>query len=377
MNMSVQHLVNKYHSKEQLSQTGIWEGVLYEADTKRYLDRGWCWKILLLSEVDLDEWSEMEQPVAATYGVDKVRNLTEGHLEQLREVSGDMVVQDDRLKERASLEEQVEIITLDVQRLLIDRIFAEQNVQDDMIAILSQYTEETGRPYKQGYHELCGILYMQLYHNGYRESIRHTSIQMVKCFLGKVAPTFYDEGNLIQWTKETFEPMLSHASPQIYEQLLFHHQLDNSIWLIRWTRLLFLREFDLDYTIQLWDHILTFRYPVPELVAAIAVVSLVLVVQELHSCEDHGDLMALLLHYPVENLTPPRQLMKTTKLLVEYWLSGQHSRMQPVCDTLIEEHNSDWYRRMKDSADSGQRLRLEERLKRRAESRLKGRASVR
>ncbi|AAS51284.1 ACR057Cp [Eremothecium gossypii ATCC 10895] len=374
MNVPVQHLVGRYPSKEQLTLKGIWGGGLYEEEELPYLNRGWCWKTLLLSDQGEGSWFDIATSRAAATPEDSVRQLTG---ETAVEQDTDDAPLDDRLKEHATAQEQLQIIQLDVSRLLLDPIFTVPEVQNDMVEILRQYMLESGRPYKQGFHELCGMFYMQLYRNGYRDGIQHTTLHMFKEFIAEVAVTFYDEGNLIEWTKNTFEPILRHALPGLYEQLLMHHELDNSIWLIRWSRLLFLREFELEYTLCLWDHLLTFRYPVSQLVAAIIVVCLTLIVQELHSCEDHGDLMSILLHYPSSKLLSAPQMIRSARTLLDLWLAEQYEDMQLICDSLIKSHNGAWFGRMQAAADGGHRLRLEERLKRRVGERIRRHHSVR
>ncbi|AMD22741.1 HHL029Wp [Eremothecium sinecaudum] len=323
MKVTIQHLINRYHSKDELINSGIWDGTLYNPGEERFFDRSWCWRTLLLSGHNDNNWSDSPSPPAFGEHSIVFRALTDCI------PSSEVVEIDDRLKDHQQLDEQLQSIKLDVCRLKLDKIFTEAKVQQDLANILIKSVKETGRPYKQGYHELCAVFYMQLRRDDYNDDICESVSQMFNILL-KHIKEFYIESNLINWTRTTFEPLLEHAFPQLHKLLLHRHCIDNSIWLIRWSRLLFLREFELSYTLQLWDHLFSFRYPLPDLVAAVAVTCQGLVEQDLNKCEDVGDILGILLRYPTNRLLSPRHLMQSAGSLLDSYSRNCNNKERPL-----------------------------------------------
>lgn len=371
MSGKIEHLVKQYRTREELSQRGVWRGELYRPEELRYFERGWCWKTLLLGEEDdlvtnLESVQIGDEPVRErdSREMPGVRRLT-----PVTAISHPLEVDDDPLKENIPLEDTLDIVRLDVDRLLLDPVFANEATKEEMIKILYNYVLENETSYKQGYHEICGAVYLQMR----KEDAEARTVNTFNIFnklMSRVRPVFYEEEALLKWSRERFDAIFKCTAPKLYELLVKHHGMDNTVWLIRWSRLLFLRELELGYALRIWDHLLTFSYPLADLVACTIVVMLIVISQELHTCEDQGEVISLLLHYPPEKLIDCTDLMKYSASLYELFASRQYEDMYGVGQTLSKIYNHDWYDKIAAVPDQN-RLRLEERLKRRVEMRLK------
>lgn len=371
MSSKIQHLVERYQSRDRLSRQGVWKGELYTPQEIPFLHRGWCWRTLLLS--DEDELIVSLEVVPDTEELESRRNSpvkpTTHGIRRLTPVMAEShpLTLEDPLKEQIPMDETLDIISLDLERLLIDDIFSKESVKNEMKRILYNYVIYNNTSYKQGYHELCGTIYLQMQGNGQDEVMVNT-FNIFNKLMKHVQPVFYTEGKLIEWCRNTFGSILKHTSPKLHDLLVKHHRMDNTIWLIRWTRLLLLREFDMDYVLKIWDHLLTFQYPIEGLMACMIVVLLIVVSQELHCCEDQGDLISILLHYPREKAIDVVELLKYSGNLYELWASKQFEDMKGVGDTLCKIYSREWYEKCQ--GIDVNRLRLEERLRKRVEWKL-------
>ena len=57
----IEHAIKRYGTREELAKRGVWRGDLYRAEEARFLDRGWCWKTLLLGDEDELLATELEE----------------------------------------------------------------------------------------------------------------------------------------------------------------------------------------------------------------------------------------------------------------------------------------------------------------------------
>ncbi|SCU86637.1 LAMI_0D02982g1_1 [Lachancea mirantina] len=381
MSGKIEHLVKRYCTREELSNRGVWRGELYKASEWPFFERGWCWKTLLLGEEDglltrLEPVALVESEISGWNATESsgLRRLTpvvaDNHPLELCNPTqaNDSREEDDRFKEKLSMMETLEIIELDVRRLLLDKIFAHEQVKSHMVQILYNYVVENNTSYKQGYHELCGAVYLQMLSDEPEMRVVNT-FNIFNKLMVRIRPVFYEEKALIAWSKDVFDTILKLTIPRLHTLLTDHHKVDSTLWLIRWTRLLFLRELDLSYALRIWDHILTFTYPVPDLIACVIVVMLIAISQELHSCEDQGDIISLLLHYPSDRQINCVDLMKHSANLYELYSTHQFQEMPGFGEIICRTYNREWYDKSAQIKDPN-RLRLEERLKRRVEWRL-------
>ncbi|SCU86795.1 LAME_0D07690g1_1 [Lachancea meyersii CBS 8951] len=381
----IQHLVQRYGTREDLTRRGIWRGDLYNAEESRFLDRGWCWKTLLLRGEDELLVTELA-PVPEKAAIEeaqlhpdrtqsRLRNLTperaRTHPLMHGEDEANLGNQDaeDRLKEKISVQETLQIVRLDISRLLLHPMFESTECKAEMVQILYNYVMHNQISYKQGYHELCGAVYMQMA-NESCETRKLNTLNIFNKLMERARPVFYEEAALLDFAHFKFDRILKLTMPKLHHLLTKHHGLDNAVWLIRWTRLLFLREFDLNYVLKVWDHLLTFVIPLEDLVACCIVVLLIAIARDLYSCEDQGEVISILLHYPSDKLIDCVELMNKSAGLYELYVTKQYADMKGLGENLCKVHNRQWYDKQTQVADQN-RLRLEERLKRRIGQRLR------
>ncbi|CEP62061.1 GTPase-activating protein GYP6 LALA0_S04e06876g [Lachancea lanzarotensis] len=376
----IQHLIQRYGTREELVKKGVWRGDLYSAAEVRFLDRGWCWKTLLLTGEDgllVTKVAEVpdntvldDAPLHRNKLQSRVRTLTPERTNTHPLVQSDEDRNnEDRLKEKISLHDTLEIIRLDISRLLLDPMFESVECKAEMTQILYNYVVHNHTSYKQGYHELCGAVYMQM--AGEECGARKlNTLNIFNKLMKRVRPVFYEETALLHFSQVKFDRIFKLTMPKLHHLLTVHHGLDNAVWLIRWTRLLFLREFDLNYVLKVWDHLLTFVIPLDDLIACCVVVLLIALTRDLYSCEDQGEVISILLHYPSDKLIDCVELMKNSASLYELYVTKQHQDMKALGDNLCRIHNRQWYDKQAQVSDQN-RLRLEERLKRRVGQRLK------
>ncbi|SCV05527.1 LANO_0H09450g1_1 [Lachancea nothofagi CBS 11611] len=380
----VEHLIKRYGTREELAKHGVWRGELYRAEESSFMDRGWCWKTLLLGDGDeplvtdlaiVPENSLASSPVHSATRQYGIRNLTSERASTHPLMTIDDAAHtiskdgdDDRLKEKVSVQETLDIIELDVSRLLLDPIFESAECKKEMVEILYNYVLYNQTSYKQGYHELCGAVYMQMFRE-VPDTRKLNTLNIFNKLMKRARSVFYEEAALLQFAEFKFDRIFRITVPKLHHLLTKHHGLDNAVWLIRWTRLLFLREFDLNYVLRIWDHLLTFMIPLEDLVACCIVVLLIAITRDLYACEDQGEVIGLLLHYPSHRLIDCVELMKQSASLYELYVTKQFSDMEGLGENLCKVHNRQWYDKQTQVVDHN-RLRLEERLKRRVGLRL-------
>lgn len=385
--------IEKYETREKLVLNGIWGGEIYKnADLTAGNGRGWLWKTLVIDgDADVEEPVEVPSLEYDAEGSSQgkkvkvrkqksIRRLTPIDVARhpLRTAAGDEESGGD---DGTSLQDKLEIIDLDLSRLMLDDMFQQQQVHSEMRQILYNYLlrNEEDSSYKQGYHELLGMIYLQL-HTDEKEDLgvdqRKTRLRNALCIFEKLMKhmtLFYDETRLIQWEEKEFRPILGACSPLLYDIFCAGDNHTNLLWLIRWTRLLFMRELPRDYTLIIWDHLFTGLYPLHTLIACLIVALLLnsykLLVDEV---EDHNDLVELMLHFQsrITSMVDCIELCKTAGNLCELWYAQDLDSMRLICDNFLKiKFNVDREPRSDDSIDPNRR-RIEEKLRRRVKQTL-------
>lgn len=184
---------------------------------------------------------------------------------------------------------------------------------------------------------------------------------------------FYNEQNLIKWDEAVFQPILKNSCPALYELMCSDQNHTSIIWLIRWTRLLFIRELPRDYTLIIWDHVLTFTYPLDTLVACIIVALLINNYQILmDNVEDHNDLVEMMLHYSVNSnsMIDCVELCRMSGNLCELWYSQDFDAMKLISDTFLKIKFNIDVRPVSVGKMDPNRRRLEEKLRKRVKQTL-------
>ncbi|KAK6456454.1 rab-GTPase-TBC domain-containing protein [Scheffersomyces xylosifermentans] len=238
-------------------------------------------------------------------------------------------------------EEDVELlqtIILDIDRLFPgEEFFHSSNphsllAKRQMIQILYVWAKcnpQVG--YKQGIHEILGLMYINLY----RESLvipstntisaddlrilslfdihylPHDLFTMLNKFLlqSGVINHFYENENVLWKSIEKFNVYLMKVDQLIHYNLINKLKLESQLWIIRYLRLLLLRELgnDLETTSLLWDKLVAAQFShhngntitaIPDLVMFMIIVLLIQLKTHLIT-SDFSEALSLLLHYPV------------------------------------------------------------------------------
>ncbi|CCH60104.1 hypothetical protein TBLA_0C03000 [Henningerozyma blattae CBS 6284] len=365
--------------------------------------------------------------------------------------------EDDDYEVEMSLKETLEIIDLDLSRLLLDPIFLDDNIHVQMRQLLYNYivllrngdfswqdkSSSSGafpldnplenfksKNYQQGYHEILGLIYLQVY----KTSVDHGSgnlssttelglskLEMRNVFeiyiklMEQIKPIFYERKRLIRWERTQFQNILQNCNEVVYSKLYpaitnvsnksgakntKTGNYSNLIWLVRWTRLIFLRELPREDVLIIWDHILTFQYPIEIFMACLIILLLLLKFNKISQIDpivDNDEILELMLHYKLnetegdgstkkESAINCIELCKIAGNLSELWYYEKYDDMKCICDTFLKIQmgvEMSQYRKEEKAIQELEksqikthlkvdpnRLRLEERLRSRVHERL-------
>lgn len=394
--------IDKYETREELVQQGIWNGELYKTvNITTSNGRGWLWKTVVL---DGEGSMNSLVPVPILTGKDDGGNAGKGtprkssssvgirrltpvgiinNEHPLGESSDNNVFEED--DDHTSLRDKLEIIDLDLSRLMLDDIFHDAEVHAEMRQIMYNFLIRKGShcpsSYKQGYHELLGLIYLQLHEDRQTNTEnREMMMKNVLCIFDKLMKQmivfFYSEKQLIKWDNKEFQPILKTCCPKLHDIICSDGNHTNLLWLIRWTRLLFIRELPRDYTLIIWDHILTFTYPLDTFVASLIVVLLLnnykVFIEEI---EDHNDLVELLLHYHErsDSMIDCVELCRMAGNLCELWYIQDINAMRLISDTFLKIRfnvSSNIAKENNNNNVDPNRRRIEEKLRKRVKQTL-------
>jgi TBC1 domain family protein 5 len=206
----------------------------------------------------------------------------------------------DPLNDQAEDNDILDVIKLDVERLFIYPLFEDAQVQQDIIQILFNYNKFNA--YKQGFHEICGLVYLELYNDDHDNSnIKIETFNIFTSLMLSVVPNFYIEQSLIGWCISQFNRYLALVDESLYELLIKRHKIESQIWLIRWVRLLFMRELGIPNTLKILDYLICYDHDLSKLMPFIIIILLIKIKIRLVVCEDN--VLQLLLHYPSTEFT--------------------------------------------------------------------------
>lgn len=229
--------------------------------------------------------------------------------------------------------ELLQSIVLDIHRLFPGDAFfhgkGALHTQRHLVTVLYVWAKCNPHVgYKQGMHEMFGLVYMNLaaesmeiastntfssddlrilslYDSHY---LAHDLFAIMSRFLVGVVPHFYQSEQALMKSIEYFNSILMKTDQLIHYNLVTKLRVESSLWVIRYMRLLLVRELGNDLLVAslLWDKLAAAQAVesasiacIPELVSCIIVVMLVHVKTDLVVC-DFAEALSLLLHYPTE-----------------------------------------------------------------------------
>ncbi|CAI5755761.1 unnamed protein product [Candida verbasci] len=220
--------------------------------------------------------------------------------------------------------ELLEIIILDIERLFPgEEFFKSLYVKKQLIEILYIWCKCNKFGYKQGIHEILGLIYMNLQKESIEISSTNTfssdDLKILKLFdlnylchdvftifnkvmnSSGILKNFYESEENLMSSIEKFNMYLMKVDQFIYYNLHTKLKLESQLWIIRYLRLLLLRELGNDFkTINLlWDKLITNISSISELINFIIIHLLIQIKTDLLS-SDFSECLSLLLHYPIK-----------------------------------------------------------------------------
>lgn len=309
-----------------------------------------------------------------------------------------------------SISETIEIIDLDLNRLLLHPIFRHPIIHNQMRLLLYNFIllirndplviNPFSRNYQQGFHELLGMVYLQIYLTNHGNNNNITldplpdnnntnnisglsNMEMKNVFnifielMQQVKPIFYERSSLVAWETEQFSEILRNCNLQIFNKFFPYIKLQhnsnnnkfkytNLVWLVRWTRLLFLRELPKDQYLIIWDHIMTFTYPLSTFIACIITILLLCIYNDLIDIEpdDNDEILELMLHYKFNSkLINATELCKMAGNLCELFYYEKYDDMKLICDNFLKLKFNIHSNINGNSNVDPNRIRIEERLR--------------
>ncbi|KAF1829013.1 RabGAP/TBC [Decorospora gaudefroyi] len=308
--------------------------------------RSVCWKIFLVFKtLDRSSWpthlshSRKTYESLHTHYLRAIQNPNEfeSSVDPLSELS-----ESPWIALRADEELRAEIFQ-DIERCMPDNVYfrqpATQNMMLDILFVWCKMHADIG--YRQGMHEILAPLLwvverdavdaaaqkagaadrtlVEMLDSGYIEHDTHMLFSVIM----QTAKSFYAPAETGSTTKDT--PMLARSSrifdtylPKVDPELHSHLgklEIVPQIFLLRWIRLLFGREFTLDAVFDMWDALFAIDCTL-ELVDMISLAMLLRIRWELIAAETN-EAFALLLRYP-EPVTPPFTFIKDALYLRDH-----------------------------------------------------------
>ncbi|KAI5368979.1 hypothetical protein J4E82_010221 [Alternaria postmessia] len=308
--------------------------------------RSVCWKIFLVFKtLDRSSWPTHLSHARKTYNslrshyLRAIRNPDEfeSSVDPLSELSESPWV-----ALRADEELRAEIFQ-DIERCMPDNVYfrqpATQNMMLDILFVWCKMHPDIG--YRQGMHEILAPLLWVVERDaidatgGNTAAMDHSLAEMLDSeyiehdthmlfsIIMQTAKSFYAPAETGSTTKDTpmlarssriFEGSLPKVDPELHTHLV-KLEIVPQIFLLRWIRLLFGREFSLDAVFDMWDALFAIDSTL-ELVDMISIAMLLRIRWELMAA-DTNEAFALLLRYP-EPATPPYTFIKDALYLRDH-----------------------------------------------------------
>lgn len=177
--------------------------------------------------------------------------------------------------------------------------------------------------YKQGFHEILGLIYINLRKDSLdipntntfaqddlkiltlfdNKFICHDLFTIFNNFMVKsgIIANFYENEHILLEFIELFNNYLMKVDQLIHYSLISKLKLESQLWCIRYLRLILLREIghDLSVISYLWDKLIVVdNNKIPQLIIFIIIVMLINLKSNLIIC-DFSESLSMLLHYPI------------------------------------------------------------------------------
>ncbi|PSN67896.1 RabGAP/TBC [Corynespora cassiicola Philippines] len=308
--------------------------------------RSVCWKIFLLFKtLDRSSWPNRLLDSRTTYDSLRSHYLRAIQHPDEFESSVDPLSENEEspwVALRADEALRAEIFQ-DIERCMPDNVYfrqpATQNMMLDILFVWCKMHPHIG--YRQGMHEILAPILWVVERDGVdttnieNRGVDHTLADILEAryiehdtftlysLVMQTAKTFYAPAESGSTTQDTpmlarssriFDRYLPKADPELSSHLL-KLEIVPQIFLLRWIRLLFGREFSLDSVLDMWDAIFAIDSTL-ELVDMISIAMLLRVRWKLVAC-DTNEAFTILLRYP-EPEAPPYTFIKDALYLRDH-----------------------------------------------------------
>ncbi|KAH3666077.1 hypothetical protein OGAPHI_004266 [Ogataea philodendri] len=265
-------------------------------------------------------------------------------------------------KHKATDIQTLESLVADVNRLFPQKqeYFIESiSNRQQLIEILFIWWKLNGGHYSQGLHELAGIIFIAVQTESINADklvdpdpeakqvatlmdskyLTHDVFNIFNKLSSTLITLYYDETSLLQESIK-FDLKLRLIDKYQYHLLKNKLRIDSSIWLIRYFRLLLIREIGLENSFELWDKLIAFSYTQNSdsmdlsLLLPYLIILLLSIIKSRLIISDYGEALFLLLHYPIDDKYKRQPI--SSAILVNDDLS---SPTEELSFTYIEENH--------------------------------------
>lgn len=240
--------------------------------------------------------------------------------------------------------DELKTIILDIERIFPGlTLFQNIKVKKDIVELLFVWyklNQDIG--YRQGMHEIVSLIYLLVHNESFTmpdhgfanseqnrttfeifnaDAILPDTFHMFTVFMINPQESFYMEKNLLS-NCENFNRLLHDFDYDLYYYLNTKLGLESQIWLIRWLRLLFIRELTLPIVLPLWDKLISFQKiknfsnltsnsDFNTILNDLILILLLKIKKKLIiDCQDYSDVLKLLLNYPLKKVFQDSTLTK-------------------------------------------------------------------
>lgn len=215
----------------------------------------------------------------------------------------------------------LQLIVLDVERLFPQEpeLFIESLDNRKLIIEVLYLSYQKTRIYRQGMHEIAGLIFKAFHDEKldnkdfYNEPLEmrlfqlydHTNFQndvyiVMDKILPKITTQYFNETALLQESIK-FDLKLHQLDSMLYHVMLNKLKIQTPIWILRYFRLVLIREIGLSNSLIVWDKLFAFGHDDITKLIPYFILVMLLKLRTFVLENEHDEVLYKLLHYPVLN----------------------------------------------------------------------------
>ncbi|CAH6718829.1 GTPase-activating protein Gyp6p [[Candida] jaroonii] len=219
--------------------------------------------------------------------------------------------------------ELLSMIIVDVDRIFPGDPFFTKDIKRELIEILYVWSKCNQVGYKQGFHEILGLIFKNLYNDCVSISdncpleelkilklfnikfFKHDVFQIFNKFLNNfgIVENYYRDEKVLLNQINVFNMYLLKIDQLIHYNLISKLNLESQLWCIKYFRLVLIREFEHDNITNLWDKLVTvspLKFP---MFLNFLIITMMINLKSNLIIGDFTECLSLLLHYPTDSDT--------------------------------------------------------------------------